>query len=227
MRRTTPETDEPLLFDLPLSPPAAPAARPSERERREDAGAAPPPAASRDDLSRTGNARSLERPTSGEPAASRSRSTPAPGASRPASASTPAAAEKLVWAEGGKRFLAGCADIAVHAALLVGVGLGARSMGIQPRIADWPAVLVFVLTFSFFYTIVPLAFWGQTLGMAWSGIAARNKNGEPLSFDQTARRWFGGLLTLALLGIPLALPFRGRTLADLLSGSETYASAAT
>jgi len=28
--------------------------------------------------------------------------------------------------------------------------------------------------------------------MAWSGITSRNRDGEPLTFEQTARRWLGG-----------------------------------
>jgi hypothetical protein len=44
---------------------------------------------------------------------------------------------------------------------------------------------------------------------------------KPLAFDQTARRWIGGILTLLLLGLPLLLAFGGRSLSDLLSGSES------
>ena len=89
-------------------------------------------------------------------------------------------------------------------------------------LADWPALALFLLSFSFLYTVVPLAFWGHTLGMAWAGLTARNRDGEPLTFDQTARRWLGGLLTLAILGLPLLVTGDRRSLTDLLSGSATY-----
>ncbi len=73
--------------------------------------------------------------------------------------------------------------------------LGVRGMGVRPSLADWPAFALFLLSFSFLYTVVPLAFWGHTLGMAWGGLTSRNRDGEPLTFDQTARRWLGGILT--------------------------------
>lgn len=60
--------------------------------------------------------------------------------------------------------------------------------------------------------------------MAWAGLVARNRDGEPLTFDQTARRWLGGLLTLALAGLPLLFAGAGRSLTDLVSGSATYPS---
>ena len=58
--------------------------------------------------------------------------------------------------------------------------------------------------------------------MAWAGLVSQNRDGEPLTFDQTARRWIGALLTLGTAGLPLLLALRGRSLADLLSGSVTW-----
>jgi uncharacterized RDD family membrane protein YckC len=121
-----------------------------------------------------------------------------------------------------KRLAAGLADLMLHAAILVAALVGTRWMGVKLDLArDWPALAVFLLSFSFLYTVLPLAFWGQSLGMAWSGIASRNRDGEPLTFDQTARRWLGGLLTTATLGLPALVSSR-RSLSDLLSGSVTY-----
>ena len=124
----------------------------------------------------------------------------------------------------GSRLAAGGADLLVHAAVAVGVLLGCRYMGVRPVLSDWPAVGLFLLSFSFLYTVVPLAFWGHTPGMAWAGLDARSRDGEPLAFDQTARRWIGGIVTLVFLGLPLLLAFGGRSLSDLLSGSETLSS---
>jgi len=123
----------------------------------------------------------------------------------------------------GRRAAAGAADLLVHVAVAILVLAGCRALGVMPAVADWPAFGVFLLSFSFLYTVVPLAFWGHTLGMTWAGLTAESNGGEPLSFDQTARRWLGALLTLATAGLPLLLALRGRSLADRLSGSRTLA----
>lgn len=121
-----------------------------------------------------------------------------------------------------KRLAAGLADAMLHAAILVAALVGTRWMGVKLDLGrDWPPLAVFLLSFSFLYTVLPLAFWGQSLGMAWSGITSRNRDGEPLTFDQTARRWLGGLLTAATLGLAALVSSR-RSLSDLLSGSATY-----
>jgi uncharacterized RDD family membrane protein YckC len=124
----------------------------------------------------------------------------------------------------GSRLTAGAADLLVHAAVGVGVFLGCRYLGVRPVLSDWPAFALFLLSFSFLYTVVPLAFWGHTPGMAWRGLDARSRDGEPLAFDQTARRWLGGIVTSLLLGLPLVLVLGGRSLSDLLSGSETLSN---
>jgi uncharacterized RDD family membrane protein YckC len=122
-----------------------------------------------------------------------------------------------------KRLAAGLADLMLHAAILVAALVGTRWMGVKlDPLRDYlPPLAIFLLSFSFLYTVLPLAFWGQSLGMAWSGITSRNRDGEPLTFDQTARRWLGGLLTAATLGLPALVSSR-RSLSDLLSGSATY-----
>ncbi len=121
----------------------------------------------------------------------------------------------------GSRLAAGLADLLVHAAIVALALAGSRFLGATPTLAEWPPLAIFLLSFSFLYTILPLAFWGQTLGMTWAGLLSRNKDGEPLTFDQTARRWLGGILTTATLGLPLLLASKGRTLTDLMSGSST------
>jgi uncharacterized RDD family membrane protein YckC len=121
------------------------------------------------------------------------------------------------------RLVAGLADLAVHAALLAAAIFGARLLGVE-RTPPWPPLLLLGLTFSFVYSVVPLAFWGQTPGMAWRGIQARSPGGEPLSFEQTVRRWLGSLVTAALAGLPLVFTRAGLSLSDRLSGSETRAT---
>src|SRR5206468_10645903 len=122
----------------------------------------------------------------------------------------------------GRRAAAGLAALVVHAAVAVLALLGCRGLGVQPELREVPAFGALLLSFSFLYTVLPLAFWGHTPGMAWAAITSHNQNGEPLTFDQTVRRWLGGLLTLALVGLPILLAFGGRTLTDWISGSATY-----
>lgn len=122
----------------------------------------------------------------------------------------------------GRRIASGLADLVVHAAVAVLALLGCRGLGVEPQLSEAPAFVLFLAAFSFLYTVLPLAFWGHTPGMAWAGITSRNRDGEPLTFDQTVRRWLGAILTLALAGLPILLSIRGRSLPDWISGSATY-----
>jgi uncharacterized RDD family membrane protein YckC len=167
---------------------------------------------------------------------------PAPQAARPAAAASPEGSEGVaeddiaagsaaapsgaVQRAGiGRRLAAGAADLLVHLAVAVLALAGCRYLGVSPAPSDWPAFGAFLLSFSFLYTVVPLAFWGHTLGMTWAGLTAQSLDGEPLSFDQTARHWLGTLVTLTLLGLPLLLALTGgRSLSDRLSGSRTFAT---
>ncbi|HKI04256.1 MAG TPA: RDD family protein [Thermoanaerobaculia bacterium] len=187
------EPDEPLLFDLPLS------------GFGEEAPADPPV---------------QERPARpARAAAPRPVAVPAPEPDLDDEDEPVAASE---YASRGSRLAAGGADLLVHAAAGVLALAGTLWLGIRPALADLPALAVFLLSFSFLYTVLPLAFWGHTLGMAWTGITSRNRDGEPLTFDQTARRWLGGILTAATLGLPLLVTGDRRSLTDGLSGSATY-----
>ncbi len=123
----------------------------------------------------------------------------------------------------GDRLLGGLADLAAQL-LMLGLAIAAsHSMGVAVTVADWQPFAVLALVFSFLYWVVPLAFWGQTPGMAWVGHTARSQSGDPLSFGQTFRRWFGSILTLALAGLPLLLALTGRSLTDRVSDSKTVA----
>jgi hypothetical protein len=209
MRRQEQEpTDEPLLFDLPLEPERE---RPAERKR------APRPAAPTVPTAPIPPEPDLGSILDETDPALRARS--AHG-----EAQEEEDGEDTGRASLGTRLAAGAADLLVHGAVIVGVLLGCRSMGVRPVLSDWPAFAVFLLSFSFLYTVVPLAFWGHTPGMAWCGLDARSRDGEPLAFDQTARRWLGAIVTSLLLGLPLVLALGGRSLSDLLSGSETLSN---
>ncbi|HEX3127624.1 MAG TPA: RDD family protein [Thermoanaerobaculia bacterium] len=197
MRRQEQEpTEEPLLFDLPLEPERE---RPIERKRAARPAAPPRP---EPDLGAILDETDpgLRTVTNGE------------------------VLDEPDRAGVGSRMAAGAADLLVHGAVIVGILLGCRYMGVRPVLSDWPGFALFLLSFSFLYTVVPLAFWGHTPGMAWRGLDARSRDGEPLAFDQTARRWLGAIVTSLLLGLPLVLALGGRSLSDLLSGSETLSN---
>ncbi|HVF59492.1 MAG TPA: RDD family protein [Thermoanaerobaculia bacterium] len=209
MPRRWAEDDEPTLFDLPLDQEAAAA----EGKRA--------PRAPREERPHPAPAPTLPLFT---PAAEELRP-PVPAPARGARgeervAASAAAAPAALTADRRSRLFAGLADLLVHAAVGVAAAAGALLLGARLAPAHWPAFALFLLTFSFLYSVVPLAFWGQTLGMAWAGLLAVNADGQPLAFEQTGLRWLGGLLTCATLGLPL-LTARRRSLADVLSRSVT------
>jgi len=204
------EPEEPMLFDLPLAAPDGdepeepPMRRAPTRRSAEPREERPQPAR----LSRTGPV-------------------PVPS-SRAAVSRTEDAEDKEAFAPAnefarrGTRIAAGVADLIVHAAIAMGALFGCWGLGVRPTLAELPAGGLFLLAFSFLYIVLPLAFWGHTPGMAWAGITSHNRDGEPLTFDQTARRWLGAVLTFLLAGLPLLLAFGGRSLTDWISGSATY-----
>ncbi len=120
-----------------------------------------------------------------------------------------------------ERLYAGLADLAVHLAVLVIVGAGMGSFGIVPSWQHVPPLLLFLLPFSFVYSVVPVAFWGQTPGMAWRELRCIGVDGLPLTAGQAILRWMGGLLTLLFCGLPALFLLTERSLADRLSGSRT------
>lgn len=235
--------EEPWLFDLPLvqgedepdedpgaqGDPELPASGPPPGEREASGGPGisraagagelplfPSAEGSSDDVALdddAGDARYAESPSYGRETATEAGRAGATDAGVPVPAS---------WSS---RVLACLADGAFLGAAVVGGGLTAAVLGAMPgRDAALPFAL-FALVFSFVYSVVPLAFWGHTPGMATAGLVARDDDGGPLTFGQTGLRWLGGLLTLAFAGLPLLLalgPLGGRSLADRLSGSRTW-----
>jgi uncharacterized RDD family membrane protein YckC len=231
------EPDEPALFDLPLAPPGH-SGTPAESEEpvaRRSRPRAPRPESlplfGEEELGGLAQ-ETPEPPDTPEPAAPR----PARFASLPTESDEPLAASgprpvpavdrspEAATAPLGVRMRAGAGDLVILAAVGIGAAFGAQALGGALSAREAPALLAFLLAFSFLYCVVSLAFWGQTPGMAWSGIVARTEETEPLSFGQTALRWLGHWLTWALLGVPalLAATAGGRSLADRLSGSSTY-----
>jgi uncharacterized RDD family membrane protein YckC len=207
------EPEEPMLFDLPLSAPGSdedpdePPMRAPRQQRSESRRPAP-------ESERSHETTRTERPRP-VPVAST-----APPAGPPVANEEPAARGE--FAGPGRRAASGLADIVVHVAVAVVALLGCRALSVEADFREIPAFALFLLSFSFLYTVLPLAFWGHTPGMAWAAITSHNRDGEPLTFDQTVRRWLGGLLTMALLGLPLLVAPGGRTLTDWISGSATF-----
>ena len=259
-RRPKGGEDEPVLFDLPLTPPErgepagrepervepepdeAPDEAPVETSEETEPSAGPPDGGGPgylslfddDDLPRTSPRRaSAPRSPAPEPEPparpeNESRSDLGPG---PRAVPDPAEWEEEPAPPGprrvtlGARYLAGLADLAVHAGVVVLLLLGARLLGVEVGAGDWPPLAVFLLIFSLLYSVLPLAFWGRTPGMAWAGLVARTPDGMSLTFGETARRWLGWVVTVALLGLPTLLAlFGGRSLADRMSHSELSVS---
>ncbi|MEM9290753.1 MAG: RDD family protein [Acidobacteriota bacterium] len=131
------------------------------------------------------------------------------------------------WASAplSRRLAAGLADLVIQGGVAILVLLGQSSLGVLPRAEHAPALLLFMVAFSFLYTVVPMAFWGQTPGMSAAAIAAMAADGENPSFPQCALRWLGSVATTALLGLPLLLCLgTGGSLGDRLSHTATVAT---
>lgn len=229
-------SEEPGLFDLPLAPAAAPppadADGASDTELRAPAprraaGRRPPRPEPTDSLplfeerappsrpaASSARARAAESPAVSE----RPRPTPVPAVTAPA-----APHDEERRAPLAVRLRATAGDLIVLAAVGAVAALGAQRLGAALDLAAVPPLALFLLAFSFLYSVISLAFWGQTPGMAWAGMIARSTTGEPLSFGQTAMRWAGDWLTWSTLGVAGLLALTGRSLVDRLSGSVAYA----
>jgi uncharacterized RDD family membrane protein YckC len=208
-----PQLEEPALFDLPLHEAAPPEARRTPAPPRRT-----PPTPSPEAMSLfPETADSGPGPEVAIPAArvhEPIRPEPLRDGPRRVPVASPAPARVGLLA----RVPAGLADLAVHCAVAIILVVGSRLLGVE-RTLPWAPFALCLGLFSFLYFVVPLAFWGHTPGMAWRGLQARSRSGEPLSFGQATRRWLGAVVTVALAGLPALGALRGRTLADFLSGS--------
>lgn len=218
--------DEPFLFDLPLTPEGTDG---SEDGPGRPAGAAadPPAAPLPDDLfAEPAPDRPPSRPAAGPEAddplgwdvveRQRDRELPASAPASAAAPRRPGLLPRLVAAAVDSLLLATVGGVALVGAVLLDAPAG---------LALLPGLTLLLLVFSFAYSVIPLAFWGATPGMAAAHLVARDRDGGPLTFGQTALRWLGGLLTALFAGLPLLLALRGlgaRSPADRLSRSLTW-----
>jgi uncharacterized RDD family membrane protein YckC len=193
-RRSARALDEPTLFDLPLN-------HPEQGESSSDETESPEPAV-----------KGREIP-------------PNPPPVQPSEFSSPAVSESVeIVALPIQRWISGLADIGVLGVALLVVWGGARGLGVAMDGGDLPALLVFLLLFSLFYTVISLAFWGQTPGMSLQALRARSLDDEPVSFSQALRRWLGAVGVALSCGLLLWLQKSGRSLSDWTSGTRTEGS---
>ena len=192
-QRRQPAEVEPLLFDLPLEGP--------EEAYVERLSTVPQPSPEQAGLFDPEGSQEEDSPEGGEELVSE---------------------DEPVIASLASRYLSGAADLLIHAGVFAGVSLGLSAMAIQPQLDHWPALALLLLAFSFLYTVVSLAFWGQTAGMAWFRLSSQDRLQRPLSFRQAALRWIGALITLALAGLPVLSAMKGVSLSDWLSRSLTF-----
>ena len=164
-RRRRAIEEEPMLFDLPLSAPG-----PADRRARREVAAAPIQV----DLFTAVAEEEIEDDVE------RGEDEQEPAALETLVEDAPEAPAGPVIAGAATRFLAGCADAVLHLGVLGGAYLGVLALDVEPSLADWPAFATLVVAFSFLTSVVSLAFWGQTAGMAWRGLQTRDRLQRPL-----------------------------------------------
>jgi len=134
----------------------------------------------------------------------------------------PAPGDLLESAAGGlinKRLAGGTLDFAIHLAVLASAVAGSWWLGVPPSRVSFFPLLLFILSFSFVYHVLPLTFWGHTPGMASVGLLARSLDGGPLTIAQTILRWLGVLVIVLSLGLLFLVRPHARSIPDRLSGS--------
>lgn len=214
---------EPLLFDLPRTPPvpAAPGGRPpftsDSRSGQLQIGELPL------DVRRGRGSKVVPIDAERRSVTPAGReSTPSDRADRAATAGATRSPSPHTEPDGGIGRRLGAALISGALQLGgVGVTLYLAWRLLPGETLVWPAAALFALLWSLTFVILPLAFFRRTAGMALCGLTAKSLDRAPLSFGQATRRWVGGLLTIALLGLPGLLALWGRSLSDRLSGSRS------
>jgi hypothetical protein len=120
------------------------------------------------------------------------------------------------------RVVATASDAAVVVLVVSAALLVAGARGRWPALAGAAWAVVFALYLSFFAIVAPLVFFGRTVGMALSGLAAAPSAGlRGLAPREASLRWFGTILTGLSLGLAVLFTRRDReapTPADALSG---------
>ena len=127
-----------------------------------------------------------------------------------------------------RRLTAGLADLLILA-LVGAVELAAGSLALDlrfPLAAFVPLGAFLVLVALVLLVLAPFV-WGTTPGMALADLRIRAGDGGSPTLAASFLRFLGFLLTGLLAGVPLLLSAfdrRGRTLADLLSGTTVVSA---
>lgn len=146
------------------------------------------------------------------------RTTPAPGVVRMSSATRPAG----FWI----RFVAVMIDgvvLLVAQGILFGAGWMMLGGGMSAGTLVRGATSLFSSIIGAGYSIVFLWMWGQTLGKMALQIRVVSLDGGPLSFGQSAGRYFATFLSALILGIGFIMAgvrSDKRALHDLLAGTR-------
>jgi uncharacterized RDD family membrane protein YckC len=125
-------------------------------------------------------------------------------------------------ASGASLLYSACVDGGTNLAVLLVAVVGMRLLRVPIGIEALPGLALMIFVFSLVYFVIPLAFWGGTLGMRLAGIISRSEDGLALSLGQAFRRWLGAWTTVVLLALPLFLLITERSLADRISASATW-----
>lgn len=122
-----------------------------------------------------------------------------------------------------RRFAAGLADLVILG-LFGALELASGAILLELRFP--PAALLGLGAFLFLAALVLLVLvpfvWGATPGMALADLRVAASDGGSPTLAAASLRFLGALLTTGLVGVPLlvaAFDRKGRTLADLLSGT--------
>lgn len=122
-----------------------------------------------------------------------------------------------------RRLAAGLADLVILA-LVGAVQLAAGSLLLNLRfpLAAFLPVGAFLFLVALVLLVLAPFVWGTTPGMALADLRIRSEDGGSPTLAASFLRFLGFLLTGGLAGVPLLLAAfdrRGRTLADLMSGT--------
>ena len=215
----TPPNDP--LAEHPIGPDPSPKAarRPETLSLFPDIGEMP--------LGREAAPSATRRPRSPSPQEAAPAEAAPPLASAPEEAAGPIGAKVEVAVSFARRVVAGLADLLILA-LVGAVQLAAGAFFLDLRFP--PAALLWIAAFLALVALVLLVLvpfvWGTTPGMALADLKVVAGDGRSPTLLASFLRFVGFVLTGLLAGVPMlvaAFDRRGRTLADLFSGTSLVA----
>ncbi len=122
-----------------------------------------------------------------------------------------------------RRLAAGLADLVILALVgAVQLASGSLLLNLRFPLAAFVPVGAFLLLVALVLLVLAPFVWGTTPGMALADLRIRAEDGGSPTLAASFLRFLGFFLTGALAGVPLLLAAfdrRGRTLADLMSGT--------